>query len=46
MAPALALRGHSGYDDDPVFDQVVADLARIVTARPEGHEPRGAADLS
>ena len=31
--PRSPLRGHSGYYEDPVFDQVVAELARTVTGR-------------
>jgi hypothetical protein len=37
--PRSPLRGHSGYYDDPVFDEVVADLVREVTARPADPVP-------
>jgi hypothetical protein len=49
--PRSPLRAHGGYYEDPVFDQVVADLARTVTARSPAtgerarcrHDPTGSA---
>ncbi|HET8640334.1 MAG TPA: hypothetical protein VFM37_00250 [Pseudonocardiaceae bacterium] len=46
--PQSPLRGHSGYYDDPVFDQVVADLADELTASrgPQAEPPNGRAGLA
>ncbi|HEX6342346.1 hypothetical protein [Umezawaea sp.] len=41
--PRSRLRGHSGYYDDPVFDEVVADVADEEPARDD--QPRGPTPL-